>query len=217
MNGEELANELMRRSDADQAARSAVRRGDRDALARVMQIDDDNASWLENIVETVGWPGRSQVGDAGSHAAWLLAQHADRRPALQRRCLTLLDEAVASGDASPVDLAHLTDRVLLSSGEEQIYGTQLTARDGRFAAIRLRDPETVDNRRKSVGLEKLETHLRRALELFGPPAPAPMLCPMCGGEIEVWLPEPGGKTSVTCPACRSVTTIRPDIQAAKST
>ena len=217
MSGSELLQELLRRRDADQAARSAVARGDREAFARVMQIDDDNAAWLENIVETGSWPGRSLIGDAGAHAAWLLAQHADRHPSLQRRCLKLLEEAVAADEASPTDLAYLTDRVLLASGEQQIYGTQMTARDGRFIACRLRAPETVDARRASVGLGTLEAHLRGALDLYGPPSPAPLLCPTCRGEIEVWLPELGGQSTVTCPTCHAVMTVRPDIREAKST
>jgi len=216
MNENELLEELLSRRDADQAARSAVARREREALAHVMQIDDANGMWLAKIIETAGWPGRSLVGDEGAHAAWLLAQHSDRRPALQRRCLHLLEEAVAVGDASPTDLAYLTDRVLLASGEQQIYGTQMTARDGQFVACRLRAPETVDDRRASVGLGTLEAHLRNALDLYGPPSPAPMLCPQCHGEIDVWLPEPGGQSTVECPGCHSIATIRPDIPLRKT-
>jgi hypothetical protein len=37
---------------------------------------------------------------------------------------------VARGDASPVDLAYLMDRVLMHRGEPQVYGTQYRVRDG---------------------------------------------------------------------------------------
>jgi hypothetical protein len=209
--GQDLRQELLRRRDADQAARVAVRGGGRDAFRRVLTIDDENAAWLETVVDTVGWPGRSLVGEDGAHAAWLLAQHADRRPFLQQRFLKLLEQAVGAGEASATDLAHLIDRVLLASGRPQAYGTQLTAQDGRLVACRLHDPETVNDRRASVGLETLEASLERALRLNGPPAPAPFLCPSCQEEIEVWLPEIGGRSTVKCPACQSVTTIRPSI------
>ena len=85
-----------------------------------------------------GWPGRSLVGEEAAHAAWLLAQHADRHPALQEQWLSLLEAAVAQGEASPIDLAHLTDRVLLARGELQVYGTQTNGADGRWIACRLR-------------------------------------------------------------------------------
>jgi hypothetical protein len=211
MNGEELLAELLRRRDNDQAARAAVPTAGRDAYRHAMAVDDDNAAWLKKVLDTVGWPGRSLVGEEGSHAAWLLAQHADRRPGLQRRCLELLEVAAAAGEASAADLAYLTDRVLLASGESQIYGTQFTGQEGRYVACRLRDPATVDDRRASAGLGTLQESLDRALELYGPPAPAHVMCPTCGGEIETWLPEMGSSCSIQCRACRSVMTLRPHI------
>jgi hypothetical protein len=204
----DLRDELLSRRDVDQASRSAFAGAGQEAVERLIQIDDDNAAWLGKLVDAVGWPGRSLVGEEGAHAAWLLAQHADRHPSLQRRFLVLLEKAVNGGEASPTDLAYLTDRVLLASGKLQVYGTQITARDGRFVACRLRNPETVDDRRASVGLGSLETYLRSVLDLYGSPSPTHMPCPSCNAEIEVWLPEMGGQSTVKCPSCHSVTTIR---------
>jgi hypothetical protein len=206
-----LREELLRRRDADQKARESVPRGVPNALANTMRIDDENAVWLREVVTKFGWPGRSLVGDDGAHAAWLLAQHADRDPALQKHCLTLLEQAVAASEAEPRDLAFLTDRVRLASGQRQIYGTQMTPHDGRFAVRRLADPESVDERRASVGLEPLNEYLKRAIELHGPPSPARMICPNCRAEIEVWLPEPGACATVECASCRSIWNVRPSI------
>jgi hypothetical protein len=209
---QKLLRELLARRDADQAARSAFRGNDREQLARIMQMDDDNTAWLEQVVETVGWPGRALVGEEGAHAAWLLAQHADRHPALQQQWLTLLEKAVAEGEASAADLAFLTDRVLLARGEQQVYGTFVTARDGQFVACRLREPETVDVRRAPMALSSLEAYLQHMLALFGPPKPARFPCPDCSAEMEVWLPELGGRSSVECPSCHSVAIIKTRIR-----
>jgi len=206
-----LREDILRRRDADQEARKAVFKGEPDALARAMRVDDENAEWLRRILPEWGWPGYSLVGEDGAHAAWLLAQHADRHPALQKQCLTLLEQAVASGEASAADLAFLSDRVLLASGDSQIYGTQLTTRDGRFAACRLRDPETVNARRAAVGLDTLEAYLSTALETFGAPTPARVICPNCRAEIEAWLPELGGRSSIRCNSCHSTYQLRPAI------
>jgi len=209
MNETVLRKELLARRNADQASRSAVAHEGKVAFDRVVQIDDDNGAWLENVLNQWGWPLTSQVGEEGSHAAGLLAQHADRRPVLQRRCLELLKEAAANGEASPADLARLTDRVLLAGNERQIYGTQMAQRDGEFVACRLECPESVNERRTSVGLGTLEDQLREALELHGPPKPAHMPCPNCGGDLEVWPPELGGEASAECPGCRRMITVRP--------
>jgi len=204
----DLAEELLRRRDADQAGRAALRPHDAELVAALKRMDDENTTWLRTVVDAVGWPGRALVGDEAAHAAWLLVQHADRALGFQRRCLTLLERAAAAGDASPADAAHLADRVLLASGEMQVYGTQLGARDGRYVAPRLRDPASVDERRAAAGLGSLDDHLARALALHGPPKPAPLACPGCKARIDVWLPELGGRTEVTCTACGRVQTLR---------
>ncbi len=110
----ELRAELVRRHDIDQATRAAYA-GTPAEMARLMEIDSDNTTWLETVVEQAGWPGISLVGEDGAHAAWLLAQHADLKPAFQRRCLELLQRAVEHGEASTTALARLTDRVLFAS------------------------------------------------------------------------------------------------------
>jgi hypothetical protein len=216
MNGSlrfDLLEQLLRRRDADQTARSALvngtAAGHQVALARIQEVDDDNAVWLRHVLGTWNWPGRSLVGDEGSHAAWLLAQHADRDPELQQLCFKLLDNAVENGEASPVDLAFLTDRLLLAKGESQIYGTQISVNDGQFVASRLSDPETVDERRESVGLDRLNCFLRHVFELYGAPSPARIKCPSCFREIEVWLPELGGRSEFKCASCHRVGTLRP--------
>ena len=197
---EELRAELLRRRDLDQAARATFAGAPEDK-SRIIAMDDANTAWLRAVVKRIGWPGRTLVGAEGAHAAWLIAQHADRQPAFQRSCLKLLERAAARGEASPVDLAYLTDRVLLARGEQQWYGTQVSARTEGFVAPRLHDPDTVDARRAGMGLAPLADQLAQARERFGIPPPARVACPGCGKDIEVWLPEPGGSTRVNCPAC----------------
>ena len=195
-----LRAELLRRCAVDQAARAAFA-GDAADAHRIICMDEDNTAWFASIVEQQGWPGHSLVGEDGAHAAWLLAQHADRNPDFQRRCLELMTQAVSCGDASPADLAHLTDRVLLSKGEAQIFGTQIAARAGHYVPAHLQDAAGVDARRAAVGLEPIEAHLARALDRYGPPSPARAPCPRCQQTIEVWPPESGSTTRFQCQAC----------------
>ncbi len=197
---DQLMLELRRRRELDQGVRTSMTRGHR-VPRDATDVDDDNTAWLKAVVDGIGWPGRSLVGVEGAHTAWLLAQHADRDRAFQRRCLELLRRAVDDGEASAADLAYLTDRVLLANGEPQFFGTQLTARDGQLVPCRLRDPGAVDARRAAAGLDTLDAYLRRALELSGPPSPARITCTRCNERIELWLPEPGVTVKVRCPSC----------------
>jgi hypothetical protein len=150
---EELAAELLARADRDQAARRSLRRGHEMAEwdAVVAPVDRDNTARLREIVGAHGWPGHRLAGKAGAHAAWLLVQHAP--PDLQEECLPLLQNAVAQYDASPVDLAYLTDRVLAHRGEPQVYGTQYRVRDGVLELWTVGDPAGLDERRAALGLE----------------------------------------------------------------
>jgi hypothetical protein len=197
----DLLTELLARHDKDQKARAALLAGRSEMYEQLLHIDVDNAVWLETVIDRVGWPGYAIVGEEGAHAAWMLAQHADRRPSFQQRCQHLMEEAVSAGDASPADLAHLTDRVLLAQGKDQIYGTQTSARDGRFIACRLRDSDRIDELRAAVGLEPLEIYLRHVLEQYGTPSPATVRCRACGQQNDVWLPEIGGRVIMKCSSC----------------
>jgi hypothetical protein len=58
-------------------------------------------SRMRDIVDAHGWPGYSLVGEDGCRAVGFIVQHAILDHALQRRCLDLLTEAVAGGEAAP--------------------------------------------------------------------------------------------------------------------
>jgi hypothetical protein len=116
------------------------------------RIDESNTRWLTELTRQQGWPGRSQVGDDGAHAAWLLAQHADQDPDQQRRFLGLLREAVAAGEASAANLAYLEDRVRVHAGQSQLYGTQFTRDEHGLRPDPIEDPTRLDERRAAAGL-----------------------------------------------------------------
>jgi hypothetical protein len=196
-----LRAELLRRVAADQEARHALDTG-------VMATADvANLPWLRQVITDVGWPGKSLVGEDGAQAAWLLAQHADRDPAFQRRCLELLTDAVERGEATIGQQAYLTDRVLLHEGQPQEYGTQAIARNGRFEARKLRDPDHVDERRVSAGLSPLAGYLARMAE-HRVPEPMRVPCGACQATIEAWPPDLGETRTATCPGCGLLHTFR---------
>ena len=105
------------------------------------------------------WPGRRLVGDDGSRAAWLIAQYSIEDPGLQKRCLEALDVAVTYGDADPVQYAYLFDRVRMSDGLDQLYGSQfVTGADGELEPWPVDDPARVEERRRRLGLPPFAEH-----------------------------------------------------------
>ena len=88
-----------------------------------------------------------------------MAQHAVEDVGLQKRCLEVLEVAVARGDADPVHLAYLTDRVRMTDGLDQLYGSQFVLdRDGSLVPWPVDDPERVDRRRRELGLPPFAEH-----------------------------------------------------------
>jgi len=160
---ESLRQELLRLSEADQRVRT-------DALHAtnfhgILEVDARHLQRMKEIVAQHGWPGKSLVGEDGSHAAWLLVQHATQDPEFMNECRGLMERAMKRGEASPKDYAYLVDRVRLQRGKGQLYGTQwIQDSRGRLILQPLKDPEEVDERRREMGMEPLaeyEAELRK--------------------------------------------------------
>ncbi|MFY1703014.1 DUF6624 domain-containing protein [Micromonospora sp. WMMA1923] len=152
-----LAAELVERMGLDQRVRSEVtgREPSDEFWARVAEVDADNAAWFAEVLDEYGWPRRSEVGSDAATAAWLIAQHGDRDREFQRRCLSLLDQAVRDGEAQPSHLAYLTDRMRRADGRPQLYGTQFwygPDGGGPLQPQPIEDPDQLDERRRSVGM-----------------------------------------------------------------
>jgi hypothetical protein len=148
----ELRTELLARADRDQTARKSLPPAHRDEQWErvIAPVDRDNTARMREIVAEYGWPGYALAGVDGAHAAWLLVQHAPDE--FQEECLPLLEDAVGRDDAAPRDLAYLTDRVLMQRGEPQIYGTQYRVIRGSLTLWTVREPESLDQRRATLGL-----------------------------------------------------------------
>jgi hypothetical protein len=75
----------------------------------------------------------------------------------------MMREAVRNGKAQGSSLALLEDRVALGQGKRQIYGSQIsTDMATKLYYVRpLEDPDNVDERRKSVGLQPLAEYVKQ--------------------------------------------------------
>ena len=125
------------------------------AVIKIIGANDTaNLRKVLRILDDYGWPGREVIGDVGSETIFLVIQHADYKT--QREYLPIMRKAVARKKARPQWLAMLEDRVALSSGKKQIYGSQVGRYESGEHYIRpLEDPDNVDKRRADVGLLSL--------------------------------------------------------------
>ncbi len=155
----ELRRQLLDMVEEDQRVRTALATtGElfQGYEPRMEEVHRRNAQELEAMIEQYGWLGKSLVGEDGANAAWLVLQHAISHPTLQRRCLPILQDAVARGEAEPAHAAYLEDRIRFFERRPQRYGTHFDwDESGQMNPYLIEDPHRVDEYRLSVGLSSL--------------------------------------------------------------
>ena len=159
-----LAEELMRMAARDNAAARTGGPNSPDLAVQLAwrRLTAEHGDRLAAIMDAYGWPTVTLVGAQAARRAFLLAQHADRQLEVQRRALELMTQAVAAGEASAADLAMLHDRLLVNSGQPQLYSTQIAdVRDGVPVPWPCAEPDRVDALRAAVGLEPFADHVAR--------------------------------------------------------
>jgi hypothetical protein len=92
----------------------------------------------------------------------MLAQRARTDPGLQRRCLEMLEVAADCGDAPREHFAYLLDRVRVTDGRDQLYGSQFVASPDGDTVVPwpIEDAEHVDDRRRRLGLAPIAEQAR---------------------------------------------------------
>jgi hypothetical protein len=155
----QIAEQILKMREIDQAMRSD------EASEWDVEVDRNNTAAMKGIINEIGWPTVTKVGAEASRAAWLLVQHADEDPAFQKQCLLLMKEQ-ATGEVEARDMAYLEDRIRVNTGQKQVYGTQMfETRDehgqiSKYEPQPIEDPEQVNERRASVGLETIEEYIQ---------------------------------------------------------
>lgn len=134
---------------------------------RAVQNDIEASAYVEALLDQYGWERIRNFGELGLDAAWLLVQHADRRPSLQVRVLDAMSNHQPR-EVSASQYAMLYDRVQLALGYPQYYGTQIGCIGGSTQPVNLIDPENVDERRRTIQLPPIEEYIRIVGEVCAP-------------------------------------------------
>lgn len=77
-----------------------------------------------------------------------------------RQCLVLLKRAVSENEVAQWQAAMLEGRVRMYEGRPQFYGTQFQPdKNGVYIPYTIEKPESVNDRRRAVGLNTLEERM----------------------------------------------------------
>lgn len=156
-----LARELLAMEQEDQALRTGWPPGGPDTATRKRMLETDAAheARLKQIISAKGWPGQSMVGYRAANSAWLIAQHGSK--VFLKSSLGLMQKAAAQLEITPSKLALSIDRDLSNDGQQQLYGSQFRiGSDGKNVAFPIADPERLDARRASMGLQPFADYQR---------------------------------------------------------
>jgi hypothetical protein len=129
---------------------------------KIINVKDSiNLIKVEKILAEYGWLGADVIGEQGNRTLFLVIQHSPDNK-IQQKYLPMMREAVNKGNADAKSLALLEDRVALSEGEKQIYGSQLEMdyKTNLYVLSPMIDPDNIDKRRAEVGLNPIAEYLK---------------------------------------------------------
>ena len=126
---------------------------------------EQNANELCAIVKQYGWPTRDLVGEKATRAAFFLLRNSSTTD-LQRDLLPVIVAAVKKGEITKPAFAAYVDRLRVSAGLKQIFGTEATILNGFLVLFPITDESHVDARRKQYDLPPLAEDLRGLERLY---------------------------------------------------
>ena len=121
--------------------------------------DSLNLLQIEKIIYKYGYPGKSLVGEPENETAWFVIQHSDKI----KEYFPIIEKAGQDGELHVVKVAMMKDRLLMYSGEEQLYGSQgkriflvwppTKQEDTKVIIWPIKNPEKVNNLRQQIGFK----------------------------------------------------------------
>ena len=136
-------------------------------LDKAKQIDWENTQELKQIIFKHGWPTAELVGKTGVSAAFLIVQHSSDTD-FKLSLLPRLKESYKNDDGiSGQQVALMTDKVLISKGKKQTYGTQYDVKEQRIIFKPIENAENINQLRAEMKMPPLDYYKRILEELHG--------------------------------------------------
>jgi hypothetical protein len=124
----------------------------------IKKKDEKNAKIITAILDKYGFLGLKDIGMKGNLAITMTIQHADIET--QEKYLPMFYEAAKKKKMMPSSFAMLADRVAVRKNRQQIYGTQINVANNKNEILPLWNPDSVDVRRKAIGMEPFQNYLK---------------------------------------------------------
>jgi hypothetical protein len=127
------------------------------------QIAKENYADITSLIATYGWPTYAMVGQLAADAPLLVINHHESEE-VRKKFLPLIKKSCEDREGSCMEYAKIQDRILVNEGKLQIYGMQFRYNEQRnLEPFPIANPQYVDQRRETIGLESLKLYLKRKI------------------------------------------------------
>jgi len=127
------------------------------------ELNAENLIEMNRLLAQYGWPKYSDVGNLAADAPLLVINHHESEE-FRMKYLDQVKEVCLAGEGSCMEYAKIHDRILVNTDRPQTFGMQFKFNSsGDLEPFPIENPETVDQRRKEIGLEPLAVYLKRKI------------------------------------------------------
>ena len=114
---------------------------------------------IKEILADQGWLKLSEYGEGTLENLWMLVQHSDHDIPFQEQCLQMM-KSLPEEEVIKRHIAMLTDRILVNTGQPQIYGSQIMRMEkGKRIPWPIENEAGVEERRAAMGMRPLSEYL----------------------------------------------------------
>lgn len=125
---------------------------------KTVNSDKENQRLVFSIINKCGFPESSMNDASGLETIFLVIQHGSKE--MRAKYLPNFIRLSDKGEFSKSMVALMEDRAMMDSGKKQKYGSQLLLSNGAWELYPVENLDSVNARRKSVGLNTLEEYLK---------------------------------------------------------
>lgn len=135
---------------------------------KLHELYETNTAKLCELLKTNGWPTTANVDRNGIAAAFYILKNGGTYE-LQRDLLPVVLAAIKKDPAQKPEFAGLYDRLRVSAGMKQIFGTQAVSMGGFLVLYPVEDEKHIDDRRAEFGLSPMAANIRNLENTYGRP------------------------------------------------
>ena len=135
---------------------------------KLHKLYENNTARFCEIIKSVGWPTAALVDRDGVLAAFQILKSAANYE-LQRDLLPVILASLKKDPTQKPEFAGFFDRLRVSAGMKQLFGTQAVSMGGFLVLYPIEDPTKLDSLRAEFGLPPMEYNIHELERTYGKP------------------------------------------------